>query len=111
MDTELDFVAAAEAAAPPAFRARWSADAAIAALRDGVAAIVEDDLRETDLDFDDSELPTRLERLGAFAKRHRGLALRAGSLALNVVQARVAVAAARRAAEKRDDDVPKFPLF
>ena len=68
-------------------------------------------LDETDLDFDDSELPTRLERLGAFAKRHRGLALRAGSLALNVVQARVSVAAARRAAEKRDDDVPKFPLF
>ena len=33
MDTELDFVAAAEAAAPPAFRARWSADAAVAALR------------------------------------------------------------------------------
>ena len=30
---------------------------------------LEDDLRETDLDFDDSELPTRLERLDAEARR------------------------------------------
>ena len=84
------------------------------AFREAVAAAVEDALADASLEAaaaGDGDVLTRREHLAAWASTHKRFLWRCGALALNAAQARFAARAARRAAEKRDRDLPKIPLF
>ena len=87
---------------------------AVEAFRDTVATIVEDALAAQSLEslqMSDGDLPSRRERLLAFVREHKRFLWRGGALLLNIVQARVAARQARKAAERRDREQPKIPLF
>mmetsp|Transcript_16827 Transcript_16827/g.52601 ORF Transcript_16827/g.52601 Transcript_16827/m.52601 type:complete len:300 (+) Transcript_16827:33-932(+) len=138
---DLAFRNALAAATPDVFLDAWrpALDAAYAALRDDFREAFEDrdlarkpvlpppaddddDLQSDNLqsddddDLDDAEprinpflfKHPRLHRIIAFA-RPRWLQIL--GLLLNVIQARAAIRAATRAAEQRDTDLPKLPLF
>jgi len=92
----------------------YETDDAVEAFRDAVATIVEDALAAQSLEglaMTDNDLPTRRERLLAFVREHKRFLWRGGALLLNIVQARVAARQARKAAERRDREQPKIPLF
>jgi hypothetical protein len=92
----------------------YETDDAVEAFRDTVATIVEDALAAQSLEslqMSDGDLPSRRERLLAFVREHKRFLWRGGALLLNIVQARVAARQARKAAERRDREQPKIPLF
>ena len=87
---------------------------AVEAFRDTVATIVEDALAAQSLEslqMSDGDLPSQRERLLAFVREHKRFLWRGGALLLNIIQARVAARQARKAAERRDREQPKIPLF
>ena len=92
----------------------YETDDAVEAFRDTVATIVEDALAAQSLEslqMSDGDLPSQRERLLAFVREHKRFLWRGGALLLNIVQARVAARQARKAAERRDREQPKIPLF
>ena len=92
----------------------FETDDAVEAFRDTVSTIVEDALAAQSLEslqMSDGDLPSQRERLLAFVREHKRFLWRGGALLLNIVQARVAARQARKAAERRDREQPKIPLF
>jgi len=109
---EFAFAEAVESATPAAFQEVWTRDDAVEAFRDVVAATVEDALASQSLEgWDDGDIPSRRDRVLDFCRAHKRFIFRGGALLLNVVQGRIATRQARRAAEKRDCEQPKIPLF
>lgn len=135
---DLDFRSRIAKATPDAFLEAWrpALDAAYAALKDDFREAFEDrdlarapvlyrdeDDIEDELEDEDEE-PDQDDQnqefhpfLRGHPRLHRVLdflrprALGIAGLILNVVQARAAIRAATRAAEQRDSDIPKLPLF
>ena len=92
----------------------YDSNDAVEAFRDTVATIVEDALAAQSLEslqMSDGDLPSQRERLLAFVREHKRFLFRGGALLLNIIQARVAARQARKAAERRDREQPKIPLF
>ena len=92
----------------------YDTDDAVEAFRDTVSNIVEDALAAQSLEslqMSDGDLPSQRERLLAFIREHKRFLFRGGALLLNIIQARVAARQARKAAERRDREQPKIPLF
>ena len=92
----------------------YDSNDAVEAFRDTVSNIVEDALAAQSLEslqMSDGDLPSQRERLLAFVREHKRFLWRGGALLLNIVQARVAARQARKAAERRDREQPKIPLF
>jgi len=114
-EAELAYVGAAAKATPDAFRDAWPEADETGALREelrdafeerSLAALVD----AVDAD-DDVDVEPGVSRWRAFLRAHQGVIFRFGTMALNLAQARHAIRVARSRAQKRDEDVPKFPLF
>lgn len=134
---DLAFRTALAAATPDEFLESWrpSLDAAYAALRDDFREAFEDrdlarapvlapldedadedDENEDEVEHEDDEVLVHpflaaRPRIRLVFNFLRPRLLQVAGLVLNVIQARAAIRAAMRAAEKRDDYLPKLPLF
>lgn len=112
-DADLAFRKAVDDATPRAFRDAWAPalDAAFDALHDDFREALEDVelARIVDDDFDLGR--PRKPAWRAFFDFLRPRLLRFAGFAINILQAQAAIRAATRAAERRDDAMPKLPIF